>query len=234
MNQDVSTYVVVGNKPWNRRVYEQSICSYPGNWIYVDKVAALTQAFLERTNPRYLFFLHWSHKVPDEIVSRWECVCFHMTDLPYGRGGSPLQNLIAAGHRSTKLTALRMASEMDAGPVYFKEPLSLEGNAEEIYICATHIAAGMIQRLIAENPRPFPQSGEVVGFKRRKPAESEIPADIISLRSLYDHVRMLDAYGYPKAFLTRGNLRFEFSRITLYDGRLVADVIVTASDERLP
>ncbi len=25
---------------------------------------------------------------------KFECVCFHMTDVPYGRGGSPLQNLI--------------------------------------------------------------------------------------------------------------------------------------------
>ncbi len=193
MTSDILTYVVAGNKPWNRRVYEKSICSYPGSWIYVDKVAELTPAFLDRISPRYVFFLHWSHKVPDEIISRWECVCFHMTDVPYGRGGSPLQNLIAAGHRSTKLSALRMVSKMDAGPIYFKEPLSLEGNAEEIYIRATHIAAGMIQRLIAENVTLVPQSGEIVDFKRRSPIESEIPADIASIEAFYDYVRMLDA-----------------------------------------
>ncbi len=37
----------------------------------------------------------------------------HMTDVPYGRGGSPLQNLIARGHTSTKLTAMRMTAEVD-------------------------------------------------------------------------------------------------------------------------
>jgi len=125
-----------------------------------------------------------------------------------------------------------MVSKMDAGPIYFKEPLSLEGNAEEIYIRATHIAAGMIQRLIAENVTLVPQSGEIVDFKRRSPIESEIPADIASIEAFYDYVRMLDAHGYPRAFLKRGNLRLEFSRIAFYDGRLVADVTVTASDER--
>jgi hypothetical protein len=57
-----------------------------------------------------------------------------MTDVPFGRGGSPLQNLIVRGRRETKLTALRMSREFDAGPVYMKEPLSLEGGAEEIYL----------------------------------------------------------------------------------------------------
>jgi methionyl-tRNA formyltransferase len=214
------------------REFKQSIRHLPGDWHYVGEVAALTPTLLEQLRPRYVFFLHWSHKVPDEIISRWECVCFHMTDVPYGRGGSPLQNLIAAGHRSTKLTALRMTSEMDSGPVYFKEPLSLEGNAEEIYIRATRLAVPMIRRLVAENPTPTPQAGTAVHFKRRKPAESQIPSEVNSLQALYDFVRMLDAQGYPRAYLMHGPLRFEFSRIALYDGRLVADVTITAPEEQ--
>lgn len=231
MNEQFRSYLAVGNKPWNRRAFAQTLRRMPGQWHYVGEETELTVALLERLNPRYVFFLHWPHKVPDEIIRKWECVCFHMTDVPYGRGGSPLQNLIGAGHRKTKLTALRMTSEMDAGPVYFKEPLSLEGNAEEIYIRATRLAALMIERLIAECPTPAPQVGALVRFKRRKPAESEIPADINSLPALHDFVRMLDAQGYPKAFLQHGGLRFEFSRIALYDGHLVADVTITAPEE---
>jgi len=37
-----------------------------------------------------------------------------MTDVPYGRGGSPLQNLIVRGHTETKLTALRCVRDLDA------------------------------------------------------------------------------------------------------------------------
>ena len=55
-----------------------------------------------------------------------------MTDLPYGRGGSPLQNLIIRGHRDTQLTALKCEENVDEGPVYAKTPLSLSGSAEEI------------------------------------------------------------------------------------------------------
>ena len=64
---------------------------------------------------------------------------FHMTDVLYGRGGSPLQNFIIRGHKETKLTAMKCVKELDAGPVYLKEFLSLLGNAEEIYMRHLHL-----------------------------------------------------------------------------------------------
>lgn len=66
--------------------------------------------------------------VPEAVLIAAECVCFHMTDVPYGRGGSPLQNLIVRKHKKTKLTALKMTEEIDAGPVYCKRELSLDGS----------------------------------------------------------------------------------------------------------
>ena len=98
-----------------------------------------------------------------------------MTDVPYGRGGSPLQNLILRGHRSTKLTELRMVEEFDSGPVYFKEDLCIEGSAEEIYIRARYLSAQMIQRIVTEQLVPEPQKGEASIFKRQKSHESRIP-----------------------------------------------------------
>ena len=231
-NQSVS-YVVAGSKPWNRRVFDEIIRHLPGRWHFVDTESQLTPDWVGAIAPRYVFFLHWSGRVPEEILFAHECVVFHMTDVPYGRGGSPLQNLIAREHRETKLTALRMTREFDAGPVYFKEDLSLEGNAEEIYVRATSLSAKMIERIVREQPEPTPQTGEVVVFKRRKPAESEIP-ECGSLASLHDFVRMLDADGYPKAFLIHNGFRYEFSRAALYDGRIVADVTITPVQDEKP
>lgn len=221
-----ASYVVAGCKRWNRRLFDESLCSLPGQWRYIDSPSELSPDALREISPRYIFFLHWSWKVPDEIVEQFECVCFHMTDVPYGRGGSPLQNLILRGRRETKLTALRMSREFDAGPVYCKEPLSLEGGAEEIYLRAGRLSAKMIQHIIQDQPKPQPQQGTVVNFKRRRPEESEVgkPA---SLEELHDFIRMLDAEGYPRAFLHHAGFRFEFSRSALYDGRIVADVTIT-------
>jgi methionyl-tRNA formyltransferase len=156
-----------------------------------------------------------------------------MTDVPYGRGGSPLQNLISRGHRDTKLTALRMTEEVDAGPVYLKEPLSLEGSAEEIYLRATQLSAKMIQRIVREQPVPKAQKGDVVRFTRRKPEESEIGSPA-SLEEFHNFIRMLDAEGYPRAFLNHGEFRLEFSRSSLREEHILANVKITRrKDEEL-
>jgi methionyl-tRNA formyltransferase len=207
-------------------VFDESLRPLPGRWIYLDSRESLTTAFVRELSPRYLFFLHWSWRVPHEILASAECVCFHMTDVPYGRGGSPLQNLILRGHRSTKLTALRMTEAYDAGPVYLKTDLSLEGGAEEIYMRACRLSAVMIRRIVGEHLQAVPQVGNPVSFHRRKPDESQI-ASVDSLEQLHDFIRMLDAEGYPRAFLTYAGLRFEFSRSAMYEGRIVADVTIT-------
>jgi methionyl-tRNA formyltransferase len=224
------TYLVLGSKPWSRKVFDEKISKYSGQWHFLHSREQLTSNVVRALDPRYLFFLHWSWKVPDEIVESYDCVCFHMTDLPYGRGGSPLQNLIIRGHQRTKLSALRMTPDFDAGPVYLKQDLGLEGSAEEIYLRANYLAAEMIETIIREQPQPLDQTGEVVIFKRRKPEESKIP-EAVSLSGLLDFIRMLDAEGYPKAFIDFNGFRYEFRRASLKDGRIVADVVITPIEE---
>jgi methionyl-tRNA formyltransferase len=227
VTQPSHRYLVAGCKSWHRRVFDDVLSRLAGDWHYVGEREQLTVAKVRELGPRYAFFLHWSWKVPAEILEEVACVCFHMTDVPYGRGGSPLQNLISRGHRNTKLTALRMTAEFDAGPVYLKKNLSLEGGAEEIYLRACSLSADMIQQIVQNEMQPLPQTGEPVNFRRRRPEESEI-AKLDSLERLHDFIRMLDAEGYPSAFLSHAGYRFEFSRSALYDGRIVADVRITA------
>lgn len=221
-----NNYLVVGCKSWHRRIFDERIAALPGTWRYADSPESMEAVGLEAFRPRFIFFLHWSWKVPPRITDNFECVCFHMADVPYGRGGTPLQNLIARGHRDTKLTALRMVQEMDAGPVYAKRDLSLEGSAEEILIRQSLLAVEMIADLIVRQPVPVEQVGEPVVFARRKPSESAI-ASPESLSRLHDFIRMLDGEGYPPAFLDHGGFRYTFKRAALYEGRVAADVVIT-------
>ena len=230
MSKQEEVYLVVGSKSWSRQVFDERISTLSGRWHFLGAREELTLAEVRKLSPRYIFFLHWSWKVPDELISDYECICFHMTDVPYGRGGSPLQNLIMRGHRQTKLTALRMTQNLDAGPVYMKEDLSLEGRAEEIYIRATHLSARMIATLICSKLQPVAQTGEPAIFKRRKPEESEIP-ELESLQALHDFIRMLDAEGYPKSFLMHKGFRYEFSRAVRDDGQIVSEVTIRQAAE---
>lgn len=180
---------------------------------------------IKKINPKYIFFFHWSNLIPAEIYENFECVIFHMTDVPFGRGGSPLQNLIARGIYETKLTALKCVKDLDAGPVYLKKSLSLHGNAEEIYLRATRLSAEMMLEILSKEIIPEEQKGEPTIFKRRKPEEGNIVGKD-DLQEIYDFIRMLDAEGYPRAFLNIGKINLEFERAALKDGYIKADVTI--------
>lgn len=219
-------FVVAAQHSWNRDVFERRLKGLPGTWTFVDEPAELTPDRLAELDPRYVFFLHWSSIVPPEVTDAFACIGFHMTDLPYGRGGSPLQNLIVRGHSRTKLSAFGLEQGLDTGPIYAKADLELTGTAREIYVRASGLAAELIRSIIAEEPVPVPQCGEPVLFQRRTPAESELPA-VASPEALYDFVRMLDADGYPRAFIVHDGFRYELSGAELNDGAVRASVSIT-------
>ena len=162
-------------------------------------------------NPDYIFFPHWSSYIPAEIYENYKCVVFHPSDLPFGRGGSPVQNLISLGLKETKISAINVCKELDAGDVYIKEKISLLGSAEEIFINISNIIFHkMIPQIIEKEIILTPQIGEIVTFNRRKPEQSVMPMNA-NLNALYDHIRMLDAEEYPKAYIEYGNFKIIIS-----------------------
>jgi methionyl-tRNA formyltransferase len=192
----------------------------------INQKHELTFEHLQGSNPDFIFFLHWSYIIPPNIFENFNCIVFHMTDLPYGRGGSPLQNLVARGHKETMISALKVTSGIDTGPIFLKRPLSLDGTAAEIFLRSGRIMLEMIEEIISGKIQPIEQHGDIVIFQRRTPAQSNVK-DVLNTRQMYDHIRMLDAPGYPKAFLETEHLRFEFSGAELADGDLTANVRIT-------
>ena len=218
-------YIVASSRMWHYDAYLDLKGSLAADWRWVSTKSGLEDT-LSQMRPRYIFFLHWNWYVPSEIYETYECVCFHMTDVPYGRGGSPLQNLILAGHTSTRLTALRMVEQMDAGPVYAQRPLELTGSAQSIYETAVWKSCEVIRWIIDNNPAPTAQSGEATLFERRTPAQSEMAKDADSNR-VFDFIRMLDAEDYPHAFIDYGNMRLELTDARLANGKVSACVTIS-------
>jgi methionyl-tRNA formyltransferase len=194
-----------------------------GEYVFVGERMKLTKAYLDKLNPRFIFFPHWSYIIPKEIHENFKCIIFHMTDVPFGRGGSPLQNLVSRGIYETKITALRCVEELDAGPIYLQRPLCLHGTAEEIYRRAADIVFEMIREIVEKQPVPREQQGEVVCFRRRRPDEGNIQ-DLTELEKVYDYIRMLDAGGYPNAFFETQSFRFDLSRASMKADGILADV----------
>ena len=152
---------------------------------------------------------------------------FHMTDLPYGRGGSPLQNLIKRGHHATMLTALRCCDN-DGSEIYLKSTRVLP-ECWEICLRANEIIEKMIVSIVFKENLPIPQKGKPVIFKRRTPEQSNLcNCSEGELSEWYDHIRMLDAEGYPHAFLKAHGMQLEFRRVSRRSDGLHADVKITA------
>ena len=220
-------YVVATSRPWNE-IIAQRLEEKTGHTFHlITREEELTLERLSEIAPRYVFFPHWSDLIPEAVHTAYECIIFHMTDLPYGRGGSPLQNLIQRGHHETQLTALRCVAKLDAGPVYLKRPLCLQGAASEIFLRAAAEMESMIETIIREEPKPQPQDGQPVTFRRRTPEESDLTqAPIQDLNDFFDFIRMLDAEGYPRAFINLHGHRVEFSRSQMEPDRLVGTFII--------
>ena len=209
------------NKPLAKQLEEKT-----GHTFHlITRTEELTHERLRAISPRYVFFPHWSHIIPSEIHEAFECVIFHMTDLPYGRGGSPLQNLILRGHQETQISALRCVAELDAGPVYMKRPLSLEGSASEIFLRAADVVQEMIEEIVRIEPLPEHQEGEPTVFRRRTPEQSNLrEANLLTLKDFFDFIRMLDAPTYPLAFIEHEGFLLEFTHAQLLSDSIEARV----------
>src|SRR3989338_5920724 len=195
------TIVIAAIHPWNIARAKKWRVPKGFRKVVITRKEDLTPETLRRIRPRYVFFPHWSWIIPEDVWKNFECIVFHMTDLPFGRGGSPLQNLLVRGIYKTKVSALRVGGGLDTGPIYTKRPLDLsKGSAAELYAKLSKITFSMMSALVKKRPTPRAQRGRAVSFHRRAPAMSHIPANLTN-RQLYDFIRMLDAPGYPFAFL---------------------------------
>lgn len=218
------SFILLTEKKWHDSLFENLSRLDNFNWIRISQKSDFNLEVLDAINPEIIFIPHWSYIIPDNIFEKYTCIVFHMTDLPYGRGGSPLQNLICNGFEKSKISAIKVVKELDAGDVYLKKTLSLHGTAQEIFLRTVPIIEQMIGEIIGNAVLPESQKGQIVIFKRRKKEDGNI-LKLETLKQVYDYIRMLDCEGYPNAYLEIENFRLEFSRASFKDDHIInADV----------
>jgi len=174
-----------------------------------------------RTGFDTIFFPFWSWKVPKKILDKYNCIGFHSAPLPYGRGGSPIQNMIRKGFAETEVTAFKMCEDFDKGVVLFREKISLEGDLEYIIVKIRHIIVNMIKRIANEK---IVQDGVniTLPMKFDRIVDNHLP-ESKNLKGIYDEIRMRDEDGQPKAYVNLGKYKIEFSRASLREGYIQAD-----------
>ena len=195
------------------------------NYFFITSSKKFTLKNLNKIKPDIIFFTHWNYKIQKKIFNKFTCIGFHSTPLPFGRGGSPIQNMIIKGFKSSEVCAYRINSSMDAGPIYIRRKVSLLGSGNEIFTRIYKIIIKMIFKLAIKLPSPKKQIGKITYFKRRKPKEGNllIAKDI---NEIFNIIRMLDVsfLNYPKAFIENEKVIFKFKNARLRSGKLEAKV----------
>lgn len=180
--------------------------------FFVKKKNKLNLKIIKKINPDYIFVPHWHWKIDDKITQNYNCIGFHCAPLPYGRGGSPIQNLIIRGFKKTQVCSFKINNKFDAGDIYLKNSMSLSGNGNELFIKLYKIIKKQIFSLLKKMPNPKKQVGKAVFFRRRKPEESRLNFDQ-KITKIYDFIRMLDVNfkNFPKAFFLGGKYKIELT-----------------------
>ena len=185
--------------------------------ILLDNPKKLKLNYIKKINPKLIFFPDWSWIIPNEIVQKYQCICFHESNLPKFRGGSPIQNQIIRGVKNTKTSSFIMNEKLDAGDILLQKDLSLEGSLDDIFSRMISNDYFLINKIINGKFKKQKQTGKITTYKRRKPKESELISLDFSKKYLYDFIRML-ADPYPNAFIKIGKKKIIFKDIK-YNGK---------------
>ncbi len=195
------------------------------NSIIIKTKKDLTQGKLNSIKPDLIMFPHWSHIVPDSITKKYTCICFHSAPLPFGRGGSPIQNMIKRGFKETEVCSLKMENELDSGPIYLRTKVQLSGNLDDILKRVYGVVASQIKTIKKKKIVPKPQNGEVIKFKRLSIKDNLVNFDG-DLSNAYDQIRMLDSKLYPSAFFGIGDYFFFLKDAKIKKNELSANVSI--------
>jgi methionyl-tRNA formyltransferase len=203
--------VIASSKKWFFKSENVKKLVKKNKFIILKNKNQITLKHLKKINPDFIFFPHWSHKVNQKIVKKYNCICFHTAPLPYGRGGSPIQNMILKKFKKSPVCAIQMTNKIDSGPIYLKKMISLSGDLEDIFIRISFAIVQMIKVIIKRKITPKKQIGKVFNFKRIKKKQSEIKIEK-NINEIFDKIRMLSAEEYPNAYIKKNNFKIFFTK----------------------
>ncbi|WP_298209291.1 methionyl-tRNA formyltransferase [Ferrimicrobium sp.] len=67
--------------------------------------------------------------LPAALVEAHPLLNVHYSLLPFFRGAAPVERSVLAGGLASGVTLMRLVQEMDAGPVYAREPVEIDGRS---------------------------------------------------------------------------------------------------------
>jgi methionyl-tRNA formyltransferase len=196
----------------------QILIDNPGSWMnqkadsLVNKISNLghqvTVVHKEEDVSKgdILFLLSCEKKFTSMHLNKYTLV-IHDSELPKGKGWSPLTWQILEGKDEVTATLFQAVEKIDAGPIYLQKKLKFSGTEliEEIREMQSQIQEELALEFIDkhESLNAIPQSGEETFYPRRKPKDSELDISK-SIKEQFNLLRVVDNERYPAYFFYKG------------------------------
>ncbi len=131
----------------------------------------------------------------------------HESDLPKGKGWSPLTWQILEGKNTIPITLFEAAESVDSGKIYFKDKIEFDGTelVDELRAKQGEKTVELILNFVKKFPsiEGQEQSGESTFYEKRTSKNSELNIDK-TIREQFNLLRVCDNEKYPAFFILDG------------------------------
>lgn len=137
-----------------RRLEVQDLAESHGIPVLLpDKLTQITQP-LQGYDAEAAVLVAFGKIIPESIINIFPkgIINIHPSLLPLHRGPTPIESVILAGEEKTGVSLMRLAKEMDAGPIFAQSEISLSGaeTKQELADRLLDIGASMLADLLPE------------------------------------------------------------------------------------
>jgi len=182
-------------------------------WHYKDKLRSLnafgelrfysSSEYLDKGD--VLLLLSCNKILPLELLSLHKYnLVIHESDLPKGRGWSPVSYQVEKGIMDIPVTLFEANQELDTGKWYIKSTIKLNGTEliDEIREKQFNVTLSMIKKFLTGSKEGNNQFGDETYYAKR--SEDNQQLDISkSIEDQFDKLRVCDNNRYPSHFSIR-------------------------------
>lgn len=163
----------------------------------------------EVTDGECAFFLSCERLVKREILNKNKHnIVVHASQLPQGKGWSPLTWQILEGKNEIPLTLFEAVEKVDSGAVYLVDVVSFEGHelADEMREKMGNKILEMVKKFVSIYPsiNGEEQKGEETFYPRRNLKDSELDVNK-TVAEQFNLLRVVDNERYPAFFYHLGH-----------------------------
>ncbi len=166
---------------------------------------------LQDTTPAdFCFCLSFSFIIPSIIRQQFKhTLVVHESNLPAGKGWSPLSWQILEGKNLIPITLFEANDEVDSGLIYEQRWIEFEGHEliDELREKQASATREIFQWFVENYPESLSQGREQQGqesyYPKRKPKDSELDANK-TIAEQFNLLRVVDSERYPAFFELNG------------------------------